>query len=98
MNKIQKPEKLIRQLTANTLELLNDNWSQIESLAAADDELKIAMTHTITNIEEEISAKTTITFGCRIKDQTEHVVDTNQTELPLEVPKRGFAATGRKAT
>jgi hypothetical protein len=89
MNKIDKPEKLIKQLAANTTELLNDHWAEVEALGSNGKELKIGMIHwVVNNAQAELTAKTVISFGRRIKDTVEHQVDDKQTELVLEPPKR----------
>jgi len=84
MTKIQEPERLIKQLSANTTELLASHWPQVVALCGTDEELKIGIAHTVTDDGMgELTTKSTISFGCRIKDVVEHTIDASQGEFEL---------------
>ena len=74
-------ELVIEQLAKNTTELLNDYWARAESLALGTDEIKIGVVHAITNKTGKPSAKSTISFGRRIKASVEHEIDPDQEEM-----------------
>ena len=77
-------ELLIKQLCANTLELLNRYWKQAELLSANTAELRIAITHSVTpGTKGGYDAASTVSFGKRIKDQVKHNVNPDQTEMDL---------------
>lgn len=68
---------IIDQLTANTKELLNDNYAQANSLRDPDkDVIKISIVHSVSKNEfGEIETESVIAFGKRIKHRVEHTVD-----------------------
>jgi ABC-type antimicrobial peptide transport system permease subunit len=76
---------VIRQLIANTEELLNKNYANAYTFRDQDDVIKISFTHKIAHNEfAELIAKSTIAFSKRLKFETEHAVDvTEQPKLNL---------------
>jgi spore germination protein YaaH len=83
--KVNKPEAVIDQLAKNTRELTSKYWSEIENLGKDGDELKISLVHLVGYDDQgDLSAKSTISFGKRIKDSVEYVVESDQIELPLD--------------
>jgi hypothetical protein len=76
-------ELIIDQLGANTTELLKDYLKRAETLALGTDEIKVAILHSITTGTGKMKAKSTITFGRRIKASVEHEIDPDQIEMDL---------------
>ena len=74
-------ELIIEQLGANTTELLTGYLKRAEMLALGTDEIKIGIIHSITNKTGKIKAKSTISFGRRIKASVEHEIDPDQTVM-----------------
>jgi hypothetical protein len=76
------PEQLIEQLVANTRKLLTDHWGRAEQVFAATN-IKIGITHLIDFDGAKATAKSTISFGARVKDTVEVTIDDSQPELGL---------------
>jgi hypothetical protein len=88
---------LIDQLSANTTELLNLYWKQAETLALGTDELKVGIIHSIKAAPKGgFAAKSTLSFGRRVKAAVEHVVDPDQGKMAFMDEKPAKAAPARK--
>lgn len=71
-------EHVIDQLAANTKELLAKYYPQARIYRDDKDVIKIGVTHRVsTNEFGEFVANSVITFGKRIHDEVEHVIDTS---------------------
>jgi hypothetical protein len=81
-------EQLIELITAQTRQLLQDHWTDIDSYRDGDDEIKLAFSHTLSYEGSERTVKTTISFSHRIKDEVENSINTAQQELPIKVTIR----------
>jgi hypothetical protein len=79
-------EQLIELITAQTRNLLQDHWTDIDSCRDGQDEIKIGFSHKLSYQGTERTIKTTIAFAHRVKDEIEESIDTQQKELPLKVP------------
>jgi hypothetical protein len=75
-------EQLIDSLVANCRQLLTDNWGRAEQVFAATN-IKINIAHLIDFDGAAPTAKSTISFGARVRQSVEVKLDGNQTELGL---------------
>lgn len=73
-------EELIDQLVANCRKLLTEHWGRAEQVFAATN-IKINIAHLIDFEGASPTAKSTISFGARVRDTVEVKLDKNQTEL-----------------
>jgi hypothetical protein len=81
-------EKIIEQLVSNTRALLQDHWKKAEAVFAATN-IKINMQHLIDFEPADVTAKTTIAFGARVKDSVEMTIPDGDSMLPMgEIPQR----------
>jgi hypothetical protein len=79
-------EKLIDQLVNNTRALLEEHWKDAERVFGSSN-IKITMAHLVDfQGANDVNAKTTITFGTRIKDSIEMTVPDG--ELLLDSPQK----------
>lgn len=70
----------IRQLILNTEELLNEYFEQVYSFMDDEGIIKVSFTHQIQKNEyNELIAKSSISFGKRVKADIEHVIEQNLT-------------------
>ncbi len=80
-------EKLIKQLVDNTRTLLEENWVRAEQVFGAGN-IKLSIAHLVDFEHGDVIAKSTITFGARVKEVVEVTVRDNGEELPMEIEEK----------
>jgi hypothetical protein len=87
MTKDNNAKAVIKQLLANTEELLNANYQGAFALREKD-KVRIAFQHDIEHNEYgELIATSKLKYGKRVTAEIEHTVDTGQ--LALDLQKNG---------
>lgn len=87
---------VIKQLEANTGELLADRITDAHNLRDDKDRIKIIMTHQIEpNAYGEVVCKSGIKFGKRVAAKVEHIIDTHPSlDLGDTTPANAAAQEG----
>jgi hypothetical protein len=78
-------EQLVDLIVAQTRDLLQNHWTDIDSCRDGEDDIRIGFSHKLSYEGTERTIKTTISFAHRVKDEVEESIDTAQKELPLKV-------------
>jgi hypothetical protein len=81
-------EQLIDLITAQTRNLLETHWGDIDPCRDGDEDIKVAFIHKLSYEGTKRTVKTKISLAHRVTDEIEEEIDTAQVELPLEKGKR----------
>ena len=86
---------IVQECVQTTQELLEADWDDIESMRDEQDgRIKIGIAYLISFRGNEQSVKTTITFGRRVSESRESIVNPDQLEMPLEAPQNADNGEG----
>jgi hypothetical protein len=81
----QTDQAIMKQCVEDFRELLESNWDEIASMKdQSEGRIKVAAAFLISFKGNEQAVKTTLTFGRRVSESRESIINADQYELPMD--------------